>query len=703
MAIFKKRSGDTAEPTTSSSSDAVSVEVNSVDDQDHRRLGITDEEAIEMYREMLLARILDQKTFQLNRMGKAPFMISSQGHEAVQIGTAHAINRGHDIVLPYYRDLALMVGLGLTPYEALLGIFARADDPSSGGRQMPNHWGYKHLNVITGSSPIATHLPHAAGIALDIKNRGSDEVVLCTFGDGATSKGDFHEAMNFAGIHKLPIVFLCENNGYAISVPLSKESAVSDLAVRGDSYNIPSYRVDGNDVLAVHDTLAKAWAHARAGEGASFVVANCYRFLSHTSDDDDKTYRDPQEVEAAKAADPLGRYARYLIGKGLITEDNVTNWTAEYSALVDEETTRAEARPVPDAKSVSYHVVKEFEQPREVAVPRTDASGGELRIGNYIDAIRSTMEHQLATDPRVIILGEDVGKRGGVFRATADLAMKFGENRVLDTPLAESSLVGIGIGLALNGARPIVEIQFADFIHSAFDQILSEAARIHYRSNGDFEVPMVIRAPYGGGVHGALYHSQCIEAFYAHIPGLKVVAPSTPADAVGLLNTAMEDPNPILFLEHKRAYRAVKGVIPPPDFKVPIGRGSIVRKGRDLTIITYGFHRHLATQAAEELADIAQIEVVDLRTISPLDRELIVDSVSRCSKVLIVHEDNKSFGVGAEVAATITEHAFWALDAPIARLAMDDVPSMGFAKSLEEAASFGTREIKHACEELLRV
>lgn len=706
MGLFKKQDTDTsssAQSTSTTGQVKEVVEPSVTPDLVHSSSGLTDEMAVTIYREMLLSRILDQKTYQLNRSGRAPFMISCQGHEAAQVGAAHALSKETDFILPYYRDLALMVALGMTPYEVLLGIFARAEDPSSGGRQMPSHWGYKAHNIITGSSPIATHLPHAVGIALELKNQGKDGVVFCSFGDGATSKGDFHEAMNFAGIHGLPIIFYCENNGYAISVPLSKESAVQDLSVRGASYNIPAENIDGTDVLTVHDAVSRAWARASAKEGPTLLVANCHRFLGHTSDDDDKTYRDPSELEEARKHDPLDLFAAYLKERSLITDENIELWSKEYKELVDAEAARAEASPEPDPSTVGLHVFKSFTQPKEGVIGRTRPDGQDLRIGNYVEAIRTTLAHQLESDKRVVILGEDVGQRGGVFRVTADLAQKYGEDRVIDTPLAESSLIGIGIGLALADARPIVEIQFADFIHSGFDQILSEAARIHYRSNGTFEVPMVIRTPYGGGVHGALYHSQSIEAFYAHIPGLKVVAPSTPADAVGLLNTAMEDPNPVLYLEHKKAYRAVKGIIPDQDHRVPIGKGAIVRPGKDLSIITYGFQRHLAQRAAEELASVADIEVIDLRTISPLDKELIVDSAVRCSKVLVLHEDNISFGVGAEVSALIAQHAFWALDAPVMRLAMPDIPAMGFAKTLEEALTISTPDIVAACQRLLAI
>lgn len=666
----------------------------------HRTLGLEDHEAVEILHDMIMARALDQKMYQLNRMGRAAFMVSSQGHEAVQVGAARAMVVGTDFVLPYYRDLAMMISLGVTPYQALLGLFGRADDPSSGGRQMPNHWSFKDINVVTGSSPIATHLPHATGIAQAVRLDGSDAVVFCSFGDGATSKGDFHEAMNFAGIHALPVVFLCENNGYAISVPLAKESAVTDLELRGAAYNIPGISVDGNDPLAVYEAVRDA--RARASEGPTFIVASCYRFLAHTSDDDDRSYRTPEEVAEARAHDPIERYVEYLKLCGLVDADEVARIYDSAKEIVDLETDRAEAALPPDPGSIFAHVFA----PHEPATVRTLsehlALGGERRIGTYIEAIRETQAALLGDDPNALVIGEDVGIRGGVFKATEGLFERFGEDRVVDMPLAESLIIGNGIGLALAGKHPIVEIQFADFIHSGFDQMLSEAARVHYRSNGAYTVPMVVRTPYGGGIHGALYHSQSIEAFYAHIPGIKVVAPSTPADAVGLLRSAMEDPNPVLFLEHKKAYRLVKGVIPDQEYRVPIGKADIVRPGSDLTIITYGLLRHYAEMAAESLSESASIEVVDLRTISPLDRELILDSATRCSRVLIVHEDNISFGVGGEVAALISQHAFWALDAPVTRLALPDVPTMGFAKNIEVAMTITAERIAEEAAALLK-
>src|SRR5437764_5143194 len=485
----------------------------------------------------------------------------------------------------------------MTPYDVLLGVFARPEDPSSGGRQMPNHWGSRRLNIITGSSPIATHIPHAAGLALAARMEGSDAVAVAYFGDGAASKGDFHESLNFAGIHRVPMVLICENNGYAISVPLSKESAVENIAQHAHSYGIPGVIVDGNDPLDVYAATHAALTRARHGEGPTLIECKTYRYLAHTSDDDDRTYRTTQEVEAWRKKDPLQRMKQYVIEQRLLSEREEEELEAEIKDEIDDAARRAEAAAAATGEEAFTRV---FARPLR-PIPRVPAGLGdrpELRIApaapalgegavekNVIETVRDTLQDLMAADERVKVLGEDVGPRGGVFRATDGLYGQFGEPRVLDTPLAESSIVGVAIGLALAGMRPIAEIQFADFIHSAFDQLVSEAAKIHYRSNGDFSVPLVVRTPWGGGVHGALYHSQAIEAFYAHVAGLKVVAPSTPADVAGMLREAVDDPDPVLFLEHKRTYRLVKGLVPDGDWRVPIGVADIAVPGDDVTVV----------------------------------------------------------------------------------------------------------------------
>ncbi len=682
----------------------------------HRDLGLDTDDLRSMYRTIVLARMLDQKIWALNRMGKAPFVVSSQGHEGAQVGSAYALRAGHDVVLPYYRDTGVVLTLGMTAEEVLQGVFARAADPSSGGRQMPNHWGRARLGIVTGSSPIATQLPHAAGLAYAAKQRGDDQVAVAYFGEGATSKGDFHEALNFAGIHSLPVVFVCENNGYAISVPMTQESAVDDVADRAHGYGFGGVIVDGNDPLDVYAATHQAVRRARAGDGPTLVECKTYRFKAHTSDDDDRTYRTPEEVEAWRKKDPLRQLRQYLIEQRLLTEAEEVAIDTEVKAEVDEASRRAEALPFPEAATATTRV---YARPlgRDAVTARVEADpdvtpevplddAGPTTERNVIDTIRQTQHDLLAGDPDVLLLGEDIGPRGGVFRATDGLAAEFGHDRVLDTPLAESSIIGIGIGLALAGRRPICEIQFADFIHSGYDQIASEAARIHYRSDGDFAVPMVIRAPWGGGVHGALYHSQSIEATYAHVPGLKVVAPATPADVAGLLREAVADPDPVLFLEHKRSYRAIKGLVPDdPSWRVPIGRAAIARPGTDATVVAYGMVRHLAVEAADRLdADgMGSVEVVDLRTISPLDADTVLASVARTGRCLVAHEDNLSFGVGAEVAALVAEHAFFDLDAPVRRLATPDVPAFPFAPPLEEALSLDATRIADALRDLLAV
>ena len=679
----------------------------------HSSLGLTTDDLVGMYRTILLARMLDQKMWGLNRMGKVAFAISGQGHEGCQVGSAWALRAGYDVVLPYYRDTGVLLTLGMTAEEIMLGAFARAADPNSGGRQMPNHWGWSKGNVITGSSPIATQLPHAAGLAYAAQLRREDRVVVAYFGEGASSKGDFHETLNFAGIHRLPMVFVCENNGYAISVPMASESAVDDVATRAHGYGFGGVIADGNDALDVYGAVRAAVRHARRGDGPTLVECKTYRYLAHTSDDDDRTYRTPQEVEAWRKKDPLRRITQYLIEERLLSEADEEKMEAEVKATVDAAAKVAEAAANPEPRSaytkVFAHAIRPVPgAPDGAGDATTPPTAMELPEGgterNIVDTIRWTQHELMAADDRVVVIGEDVGARGGVFRATDGLAAEFGTGRVVDTPLAESSIIGIGIGLALAGLRPIVEIQFADFIHSGFDQLVSEAARIHYRSNGDFAVPLVVRTPWGGGVHGALYHSQSIEATYAHVPGLKVVAPSTPADACGLLRAALDDADPVLFLEHKRTYRLVSSLVPDdPAWRVPIGLAEVARAGDDLTVVTYGLHRHLCLEAAQLLEDEdgVSVEVVDLRTISPLDRDTVLASVAHTGRCLVVHEDNISFGVGAEVAAIVAEEGFWDLDAPVRRLATADVPSYPFAAPLEAELFVDTPKIVAAMRSLL--
>ena len=666
----------------------------------HVQLGLSADDVVGMYRTVLLARFVDQKAWNLTRTGKARFYIPAEGQEAAQVGSAWALRAGHDVALPYYRDVGVVLTLGMTPYEIFLAVLAKGDDPNSGGRQMPNHWGSQRLGIITGSSPIGTQFPHASGLALASTVRGDDKVTVTWFGEAAASKGDFHEALNFAGVHQLPAVFVCENNGYAISVGMRKQSAVPDVADRAASYGFEGVVVDGNDTLDVYAATQAAVARARGGGGPTLVEAKTYRLMPHTTDDDDRVYRSREEVKAARKRDPVPRLKRYVLEQGLLTGDEAARLEEAARDEVAEACRQAEAAAPPDPSTAALRVYARPLRPPPPGPPAEVPRGGVER--NVLDAVRQTLHDLMTEDERVMVLGEDVGVLGGVFRATKGLHEAFGEGRVIDTPLAESSIVGISVGLALAGMRPVAEIQFADFMHSTFDQMVSEAAKIHYRSNGDFSVPLVVRTPWGSGGHRGPYHSQAVEAFYGHVAGLKVVAPSTPADVAGLLRSAVEDPDPVLFLEHKKTYRKITGMVPDGAWRVPIGVADVARPGDDMTLVTYGLHRHFSLAAAAVLAEEDySVEVIDLRTISPLDRETVLASAVRTGRVLVVHEDNITFGVGAEVAALVAEEAFYDLDAPVRRLAMPDVPAMPFEIGLERALSVSTADVVTAARALL--
>jgi 2-oxoisovalerate dehydrogenase E1 component len=648
---------------------------------DHGALGLDDDDLVDLYRKMLIARKLDDKMWALNRQGRVPFVVSVSGHEATQIGVAAALDPTRDWSLPYYRDIAFNIGLGVSPKDVFMGVFAKAADPASGGRQMPNHWSEPDLNLFTHSSVIATQYPHAVGVAYELKRRGGDGVVYVSGGEGSTSEGDWHEAMNFAGIHKLPVVFVIQNNLYAISVPAADEVA-GQIADRAEGYGMKGVVVDGNSVLAMYGVAQAAIARARAGEGPTLIEAKTYRYYAHTSDDDDKLYRTREEVELWRRKDPIPAFRQYLVEHRALSADAEARLEFEVDALISNAVSAAENAP--DPTDATSHVYAESIVPTTpVEAVEAEPTGESI---NLITAINRTLHYAMARDPNTVIFGEDVADpKGGVFKATAGLTDAYGADRSFNAPLAESLITGLGVGIAATGTKTIAEIQFADFIHPAFDQIVSEVARIRYRSNGRWACPMVIRTPYGGGIHGALYHSQSIEAFYAHIPGLKIVTPSTPADAKGLLLSAIDDPDPVMFLEPKKLYRLAVGPMPEGDHRVPIGKAALRRIGDDLTIIAYGAMAHFSVEAADLLAkEGINVTVLDLRSLRPLDWPTIEAAVKRTSKVLIVYEDNEFLGYGAEVSAQISEKAFDWLDAPIRRYASPDVPTFPYAAALEE-------------------
>jgi len=666
---------------------------------DHRDLGLSDDRLVEMYRLMLMARRVDDRMWALQRQGRAAFVLGSSGHEAIQVASVFALDREKDWVLPYYRDMGVGLAWGFSPREVFLGVFAKRDDPMSGGRQLPSHWSDPDKRVFTQSSVIGTQFPHAAGIAHGVKNRGSDAVVVVYGGEGATSEGDWHEAMNWAGIHKLPLIFVIENNHYAISVP-SEEEVAGRIADRAAGYGFPGFAIDGNGPLEVVATMQRAVARARAGEGPTLIEAETYRYYAHTSDDNDNLYRSREEVETWRKKDPVARLQQYLIENRMLTEAEEAELD---SSVVDElaaAVREAESAPDPD-EPTSRVYAKVIEPGPAVTEPEVTPEGERI---NLITAVNRTLHEILEAHPDTIVFGEDVAReKGGVFKATQRLTERFGSERCFNTPIAESSIIGCAIGMSAVGFKVLPEIQFADYIHPAFNQIVSEAARVSFRSDGRWTVPIVIRTPYGAGIHGALYHSQSVESFFTHVPGLKVVVPSTPADVKGLLHTAVEDPDPVIFLEPKKLYRLAKGPFPEGEYRIPLGKAAVRHAGSDLTIIAYGAMAHFAIEAVPVLEELGiSPEVIDLRSLKPLDWATIEASIQKTSRALIVHEDNEFLGYGAEIAAQIADKTFEWLDAPVKRLALPDVPIMPYAGSLEHNLYLTPEGIVEKAQELAK-
>jgi 2-oxoisovalerate dehydrogenase E1 component len=668
-------------------------------DHDHRSLGLSDAQAVEMYRIMLTARRIDDRMWALQRQGRAAFVLGASGHEGVQVASVFALDRDKDWVLPYYRDMGVGLAWGFTPYEIFLGVFAKKDDPMSGGRQLPSHWSSPEKRVFTQSSVIGTQFPHAAGIAHGLKNKGTDAVAVVYGGEGATSEGDWHEAMNWAGIHDLPLIFVIENNHYAISVP-SDEGVAGNIATRAAGYGFPGHRIDGNDPLVVLATMQEAVSRARSGGGPSLIEAETYRYYAHTSDDNDTLYREKEEVERWRKKDPVGRLRQYLIEHRLLPEADEARIDAEVSDQIAEAVERAESAPNPD-EPLSRVYARVITPSQATTAPEPEPTGERV---NLISAINRTLHEIFEANPDAIVFGEDVAReKGGVFKATQGLTERFGAERCFNTPIAESSIIGCAIGMAATGYRVIPEIQFADYIHPAFDQIVSEAARVSYRSNGTWNCPIVIRTPYGAGIHGAQYHSQSIEAYYAHVPGLKVVIPSTPADVKGLLHTAFEDPDPVMFIEPKKLYRLARGPYPEGEHRVPLGKAAIRHVGTDLTIIAYGAMAHFTMEAVPVLEGLGiSPEVIDLRSLKPLDWPTIEESVKKTSRALIVHEDNEFGGFGAEIAAQIADKTFEWLDAPVKRYGLPEFPLMPYAGSLENALYPTPEAIVERAQELAK-
>jgi 2-oxoisovalerate dehydrogenase E1 component len=661
---------------------------------DWRDTDIDEATLLEWFHLMLLGRQIDYRCQVLNRQGRAPFIISCAGHEAAQVGVAWTLRPKYDWVAPYYRDVVLCFRMGLTPLDLMLSVLAKPDDPASGGKQTPGHFSDTRLNIVSGGSPLSTQMVHAAGVAYALKMDGTDKVVMTCYGEGAGSEGDAHEAFNFAAIYKLPEVFVCQNNGFAISVPFAKQYAVEYAAQRAAGYGFPGVTVDGRDPVTCYHVAKQAVARARTGGGPTLIECLVDRLGAHSSEDDQRRYRTQEELDQLAANDCLEQFKRRLVDEQILTAQAV----AEHEDRVKDEVTKAtrQGLDAPDAPPENALTnVYSFDVPAAIEPP-----DGETEEMNMVQAVRDALTQEMERDERVIVLGEDVGPKGGVFLVTDGLWARFGEERVIDTPIAESSIAGVALGLALAGKRPVAEMQFTDFAHMAFNQITNEIAKFRYRSDGDWAVPMVIRAPMGGHVHGALYHSQSIEARFA-TPGLKIVIPSTPREAKGLLIAAMRDPDPVLFFEHKRLYRMFKEAVPKGDYLIPLRQARVAREGEDISVFCYGLMLHYALEAAANLEkDGWSVEVVDLRTVYPLDRDAILASAHKTGKCLVVYEDNFSISVGSEVAALIADEAWRWLDAPVKRLGGLDVPAMPYAQPMEDFFMPNPEKITAALREL---
>jgi 2-oxoisovalerate dehydrogenase E1 component len=698
--------------------------------------GLDHDTLIRIYRTMYLSRRLDDREIQLKRQNKIFFQISSAGHEAVCAVMGLLLRPRVDWFYPYYRDRALCLMLGVTPLETLLAAVGAKDDPSSGGRQMPSHWGQPKLNIVSKSSCTGTQFAQAVGAAeatLYYEGRAKalaqakklplgefvrhepDEIVYVSGGDGATSEGEFWESLNVACAKKLPLLYLIEDNGYAISVPVEVQTAGGSISklVRG----FPGLHVaecDGTDPFESYDVGKEAVRYCRERRGPALIHAHVTRPYSHSLSDDEKLYKSPSEREGEARRDPISKLALYLVREGVLDQKQIEALEAEVDNEVREATDQALAAQAPEIDSIRVNVYSHDIDPASAEFAVEPHFHGAPKT--MVEMVAATLSDEMARDERILIFGEDVADasreenlkevkgKGGVFKATSGLQRKYGPDRVFNTPLAEASIVGRAIGLATRGLKPVAEIQFFDYIWPAMMQIRDELCVMRWRSNGAFKAPVVLRVPIGGYLTGGgVYHSQSGESIFTHCPGLRVVMPSTALDVAGLLRTAIRGDDPVMFLEHKHLYRQPynRSEHPGPDYTIPFGKARTVKEGSDLSIITYGALVHRAEVAAAQLErDAINVEIVDLRSLSPYDWEAIAATVRKTHRVIITYEDMLSWGYGAEIAARIAEELFDELDAPVKRVAATDT-FCAYQPKLEDVILPQINHITAAVKQLL--
>lgn len=694
--------------------------------------GLSPDALIGIYRNMYLSRRIDDKEIQLKGQNKIFFQISGAGHEAVLTGAALAMKPGYDWFFPYYRDRALMLGLGMTAQEMLWSSVGAEKDPNSHGRQMPSHWGSRALNVPSQSSCTGSQALHAVGaaeasyrgslvreLAEHVKGFKGDEVVYMSVGDGTTSEGEWWEALNTACNLKLPVIFVVEDNGYAISTPVEVNTAGGDVSKLVSGFpNLYIQNCDGTDPLESYATFKRAVEYCRERKGPAFVRSKVIRPYSHSLSDDEKLYRPEEERQAESAIDPIRTYAEFLMNEGVATSEQLDELRKEVDAEVNKASDIAVETPQPAPESALRNVYSPDVDPTDRSLFDNE-DGAELsgNAGTVVDLINRCMHDEMERDPRIVVFGQDVADvsreqymdrvkgKGGVFKVTANLQREFGSARVFNSPLAEANIVGRAVGLALRGLKPVVEIQFFDYIFPAMHQIRNEVAVMRWRSDGDSSCPMVIRVPVGGYLKGgAVYHSQSGTTLFAHTPGLRIVYPSNALDANGLLRTAIRCDDPVMFLEHKHLYRQVynKSQYPPKDFMIPFGKARTVREGSDVTIVTFGALVERSNQAAKRLEQQGvSVEIIDLRTLVPYDWEAIAESVKKTSRVVVAHEDPLSYGYGAEIAARISDELFEYLDAPVKRVGATDT-FVAYAPQVEDFILPQSEDVEKAILELVK-
>jgi len=717
--------------------------------------GLTSQQLIDSYRIMFTSRRVDDREILLKRQQKVFFQISGAGHEAMGVAAALVLKPGYDWFYPYYRDRALCLALGATPYEMLLGAVGAADDPSSGGRQMPSHWAYKRLNVVTQSSATGTQILQAVGCAeagryfarhpkacqkadgdyrqfKDVQFQG-DEITYVSLGDGTTSEGEFWEALNTASNRRLPVIFCVQDNEYAISVPVEVQTSGGNISRLVCGFpNFHFEEIEGTDPIIAYSAFKRAAEHCRAGHGPAFVHAHVIRPYSHSLSDDERLYRPDSERQADAARDPVHCLQMFLLREGILDEKEIDKIEREIEEQIQDDADRALEAAPPQPETIYNFVYSPnldstsaaFDTHAALATPETAADGEGPAAQNkssnktMADLINTALRDEMRRDERVVIFGEDVADcsreeylkqkqvkgKGGVFKLTAGLQSQFGSDRVFNSPIPEANIIGRATGMATRGLKPVVEIQFFDYIWPAMMQLRDELPIIRWRSNNAFSAPLVIRVAIGGYLTGgAIYHSQCGESIFTHTPGLRVVFPSNALDAAGLLRTAIRCDDPVLFLEHKRLYRETYGraPYPGPDYMVPFGKAKIVQPGTDLTVITYGAVVPRALQAAQKLEreHRVSVELVDLRSLNPFDWDAIAASVKKTNRALIAYEDSLSWGYGAEIAARIADQLFHHLDAPVKRIAATDT-FVAYQPILENAILPQASDLFRAMKEL---